>query len=105
MKAPGKIGFRIGAAALVAAGLAGCSSISDHRGYVIDPALTQRVKQQFAKVDTLLDSYRDPKEPGGFKRYTAEIKTADAAKLSRSIQALQEPLSKIAEKVATVGRS
>ena len=71
----------------------------------IDPALTQRVKQQFAKVDTLLDSYRDPKEPGGFKRYTAEIKTADAAKLSRSIQALQEPLSKIAEKVATVGRS
>ncbi|MBV6303908.1 EfeM/EfeO family lipoprotein [Candidimonas humi] len=71
----------------------------------IDPALTKRVKQQFAKVDTLLDSYRDPKEPGGFKRYTAEIKTADAAKLSRSIQALQEPLSKIAEKVATAGRS
>lgn len=71
----------------------------------IDPALTQRVKQQFAKVNALLDTYRDPKEPGGFKRYTAEIKAADAAKLSRSIQALQEPLSKIAEKVATVGRS
>ncbi|MBO9601919.1 MAG: outer membrane protein assembly factor BamE [Novosphingobium sp.] len=44
MKAPGKIGFRIGAAALVAAGLAGCSSISDHRGYVIDPALTQSIQ-------------------------------------------------------------
>jgi iron uptake system component EfeO len=71
----------------------------------IDPALTQRVKQQFAKVDAMLDGYRDPKEPGGFKRYTAEIKAADAAKLSRGIQALQEPLSKIAEKVATVGRS
>ncbi|OWT65897.1 peptidase M75 [Candidimonas nitroreducens] len=70
----------------------------------IDPALTKRVKQQFAKVDTLLDSYRDPNEPGGFKRYTSDIKTADAAKLSRGIQALQEPLSKIAEKVATVGR-
>jgi iron uptake system component EfeO len=71
----------------------------------IDPALTQRVKQQFSKVDTLLDSYRDPNEPGGFRRYTAEIKAADAAKLSRSIQALQEPLSKIAEKVAIAGRS
>jgi iron uptake system component EfeO len=71
----------------------------------IDPVLTQRVKQQFAKVDAMLDGYRDPKEPGGFKRYTAEIKAADAAKLSRGIQALQEPLSKIAEKVATVGRS
>ncbi len=71
----------------------------------IDPALTQRVKQQFAKVDAMLDGYRDPKEPGGFKRYTAEIKAADAARLSRGIQALQEPLSKIAEKVATAGRS
>lgn len=71
----------------------------------IDPALTQRVKRQFAKVDAMLDGYRDPKEPGGFKRYTAAIKAADAARLSRGIQALQEPLSKIAEKVATVGRS
>lgn len=71
----------------------------------IDPALTQQVKQQFAKVEALLDSYRDPTEPGGFKLYTAEMKAADAAKLSHAIQALQEPLSKIAEKVATVGRS
>lgn len=70
----------------------------------IDPALTDRVARQFAKVDALLDSYRDPDEPGGFKRYTAEVKAADAAKLSRSVQALQEPLSRIAEKVATVGR-
>lgn len=70
----------------------------------IDPALTERVGQQFAKVNALLDTYRDPNEPGGFKRYTAEIKAADAARLSRGIQALQEPLSKIAEKVATVGQ-
>ncbi|TAL79942.1 MAG: EfeM/EfeO family lipoprotein [Burkholderiaceae bacterium] len=71
----------------------------------IDPALTQQVKQQFAKVEALLDSYRDPNVPGGFKLYTAQIKAADAAKLSRAIQALQEPLSRVAEKVATVGRS
>jgi iron uptake system component EfeO len=30
------------------------------------------------------------------------LKASDGAKLSKSIQALQEPLSKIAEKVATV---
>lgn len=71
----------------------------------IDPALTQRVNDQFAKVNALLDGYRDPHEAGGFRRYTAAVKAADAAKLSRAIQALQEPLSKIAEKVATAGRS
>lgn len=69
----------------------------------IDRALTQRLNDRFAAVDALLEGYRDPNEPGGFKRYTADIKTADAAKLSRAVQALQEPLSKIAEKVATAG--
>lgn len=69
----------------------------------IDPDLTQRVSAQFAAVHTMLDTYRDPKVSGGFKYYTAEIKAADGAKLSRSVQALQEPLSKIAEKVATSG--
>jgi len=69
----------------------------------IDPDLTQRVSAQFAAVHTLLDTYRDPKVAGGFKYYTADIKAADGAKLSRTVQALQEPLSKIAEKVATSG--
>ncbi|EIC85920.1 iron uptake system protein EfeO [Serratia sp. M24T3] len=69
----------------------------------IDPDLTKRVSDQFDAVNKLLDTYREPKNPGGFKYYTAEIKAADGAKLSRSVQALQEPLSKIAEKVATSG--
>jgi iron uptake system component EfeO len=68
----------------------------------IDPELANRVSSQFATVIALLDAYRDPGIPGGYKIYSAELKSADAAKLSRSIQALQEPLSKIAEKVATV---
>ncbi|MBS0221307.1 MAG: EfeM/EfeO family lipoprotein [Proteobacteria bacterium] len=67
----------------------------------IDPDLTKRVQMQFAAVTTLLDGYRDPTVPGGFRLYTAELKASDATKLSRSIQSLQEPLSKIAEKVAT----
>jgi iron uptake system component EfeO len=52
-------------------------------------------------VTKLLETYRDPNELGGYKRYTAELKASDANKLSKAIQALQEPLSRIAEKVAT----
>jgi iron uptake system component EfeO len=67
----------------------------------IDADLTRRVKDQFAKVHAMLRTYRDPKEPGGYKLYTAALKASDSVKLSKAIQALQEPLSKIAEKVAT----
>ncbi|ARU92958.1 iron uptake system protein EfeO [Tatumella citrea] len=69
----------------------------------IDPDLTKRVESQFANVNKMLDAYRDGKIAGGYKYYTADLKAADAAKLSKAVQALQEPLSKIAEKVATVG--
>lgn len=69
----------------------------------IDPELAKQVQTQFANVHTLLETYRDPSEPGGFKIYTAELRASDGAKLSKAIQALQEPLSKIAEKVATAG--
>lgn len=67
----------------------------------IDAGLTQHVAAEFAKVKALLDTYRDPNQPGGYRLYTAELKASDGAKLSRAIQALQEPLSRIAEKVAT----
>ncbi|MCB8881556.1 EfeM/EfeO family lipoprotein [Acidisoma cellulosilytica] len=67
----------------------------------IDPDLTARVQGEFAKVNAMLDTYRDKSQPGGYELYTAQVKAADAAKLSKAIQALQEPLSKIGEKVAT----
>ncbi|WP_199178612.1 iron uptake system protein EfeO [Acidimangrovimonas sediminis] len=67
----------------------------------IDPALTKQIADRFAQVSKLLDSYRDKAEPGGYRLYTAKVKAADAAKLSRAVQSLQEPLSSIAEKVAT----
>ncbi len=69
----------------------------------IDAGLTEHVAAEFAKVKALLDTYRDPNQPGGYRLYTAELKASDGAKLSRAIQALQEPLSRIAEKVATAG--
>ena len=67
----------------------------------IDPELTAQVNTQFANVKALLETYRDPAQPGGYKLYTEEMKASDAAELSRAVQALQEPLSQIAEKVAT----
>jgi iron uptake system component EfeO len=67
----------------------------------IDGDLTKQVNAQFENVLKLLETYRDPNELGGYKRYTAELKASDANKLSKAIQALQEPLSRIAEKVAT----
>lgn len=68
---------------------------------LIDPALTDQVNAQFAKVNQLLDTYRDSSQLGGYKQYTAALKASDAAKLSHAVQALQEPLSQIAERVAT----
>jgi iron uptake system component EfeO len=69
----------------------------------IDPDLTKRVADQFAQVNALLDTYRDSDVPGGYKLYTPALKASDGARLSRAVQALQEPLSQIAEKVATAG--
>ena len=42
-----------------------------------------------------------PLVPGGYKLYSEELKAEDTVKLSQAIQSLQEPLSRIAEKVAT----
>jgi iron uptake system component EfeO len=67
----------------------------------IDASLTSQIRTQFDKVNTLLDTYRDPAAIGGYRTYTAELKATDANKLSQAVQALQDPLSRLAEKVAT----
>lgn len=67
----------------------------------IDAQLTKQISTQFDAVDALLDEYRDSAALGGYKAYTAALKATDASTLSRGVQALQVPLSKIAEKVAT----
>jgi iron uptake system component EfeO len=68
----------------------------------IDSALTDRVRLQFDAVNKALDAYRDPSQLGGFVRWTPEVRAKDAAGLSKIVQALQDPLSQIAQKVATV---
>jgi len=67
----------------------------------IDPDLTTTVAARFDEVKTLLKGYEDSSALGGYKTYTAALRASDAATLSKSIQALQEPLATIAEKVAT----
>jgi iron uptake system component EfeO len=69
----------------------------------IDAEFTQRIRDRFAAVQSMLETYRDPDALGGYARYTAELRKSDARKLSRAIQTLQEPLAQIAEKVATAG--
>ncbi|MHA7986120.1 iron uptake system protein EfeO [Rathayibacter sp. CAU 1779] len=67
----------------------------------IDTNLTKQIETQFTKVNKLLDTYRDPSAVGGYVTYTPALKASDANKLSQAVQALQDPLSRLAEKVAT----
>lgn len=67
----------------------------------IDAGLTAEIDKQFGIVTALLDSYRDASQPGGYRLYDDAVKSSDGPKLSQAVQALQSPLSKIAEKVAT----
>jgi iron uptake system component EfeO len=69
----------------------------------IDATLAEQVTDQFTAVTTMLDTYRDPSAVGGYKTYTDQLRASDGPKLSAAVQALQEPLSQIAEKVATAG--
>jgi iron uptake system component EfeO len=69
----------------------------------IDPDLTSQVSAQFDAVNAVLDTYRDASQLGGYVIYTPALQASDAAKLSQTVQGLQEPLSQIAEKVATAG--
>ncbi|GAA4663780.1 iron uptake system protein EfeO [Frondihabitans cladoniiphilus] len=67
----------------------------------LDPTLTKSIVAQFQATDALLDKYRDANALGGYVSYTDALKASDANTLSQQVQALQDPLSQLAEKVAT----
>ena len=67
----------------------------------IDPNITRTISQRFDAVNTMLNGYRDPHAIGGYRLYTAQLKKTDANKLSQTVQALQDSLANLAEKVAT----
>lgn len=68
---------------------------------MIDQDLTDQVNAEFTTVLALLDTYRDESIPGGFILYTPEVRDSEGPTLSKAVQLLQEPLARIAEKVAT----
>ncbi|MFP5022439.1 iron uptake system protein EfeO [Pseudonocardia phyllosphaerae] len=65
----------------------------------IDANLVQTIDKQFESVLSMLDTYRDPSAPGGFKVYTPQLRASDAKKLTAAIQPLHDSLAAIAQKV------
>lgn len=64
-----------------------------------DKALTAELDKQFAALNTLLDDYRADKNSYDFTSYD-KVSDADRKKLSDAVNALAEPLSKLAAAVA-----
>ncbi|MFI6338119.1 iron uptake system protein EfeO [Streptomyces sp. NPDC050535] len=63
-----------------------------------DAALTKELDKQFAALDTLLDNYRADKTSYDFTSYD-KVGDADRKELSDAVNALAEPLSKLAAAV------
>jgi iron uptake system component EfeO len=66
----------------------------------IDPTLTTTITKAFGAVDTLLDKYRDTKQPSGFVLYLS-LNQADKVALAQAVLAVAEPLSRVASKVVS----
>lgn len=69
----------------------------------IDPTLSKQIQDQFTKVDQVMSKYRDASSLGGYKTYDDATKAEASTKISQAVQALQEPMSKLAAKVANAG--
>jgi iron uptake system component EfeO len=65
----------------------------------IDAALSANIAVRFAALDKLVDGYRTKRDTSGYQLYT-ELDTADKKNLAAAVKAVQEPLSKVASKVA-----
>ena len=67
----------------------------------IDSTLTGTISARFAALNSLLDKYRDKNQPSGFVLYTS-LTRADVTTLAQSVQAVAEPVSRVASKVVNV---
>ncbi|WP_328909865.1 cupredoxin domain-containing protein [Streptomyces sp. NBC_00234] len=63
-----------------------------------DPALTTSLDKEFAAIDTLLDKYREDKNSYEFTSYD-KVGKAERKELSDAVNALAEPLSRLAAAV------
>ncbi len=64
-----------------------------------DPDLVTELDARFAEVRTALDPYRDPSAPGGFVSYDT-VGEEQRRELARVVDALSEPLSRLAAAAA-----
>lgn len=67
----------------------------------LNPSLTDTITQQFANVDKVMGKYRDATALGGYVTYDDATKATAANTISQAVQALQDPLSQLAQKVAS----
>ena len=65
----------------------------------IDKSLGDTIAAQFAALNQVLDGYRSTSDPSGYVLYTT-LGDADVRALASAVKAVQEPLSKVAAKVA-----
>jgi iron uptake system component EfeO len=65
---------------------------------LIDAALSAQVATAFTALDTVIDKYRTKDNASGFVFYSV-LTDADRTALSQALQAVNEPLSKVAGKV------
>lgn len=65
----------------------------------MDSALAHQIEERFEALDKLVETYRDPSQPSGYETYTA-LGAKDKHQLAAAVTAVQEPLSRVASKVA-----
>ncbi len=67
----------------------------------VDADLVEQVVTQFGNVDKALATLRDKASPGGYLPWDKATREKHSKALSQAVLALQQPMQKIAEKVAT----
>ncbi|MGX7697057.1 iron uptake system protein EfeO [Gordonia polyisoprenivorans] len=65
----------------------------------IDPQLATTIQQAFDRVDSLIDSFRDPNGPGGFKPFN-DVTEQQKRDMAAAIIAVKDPLSQAGGKIA-----
>ncbi|RPA65340.1 peptidase M75 family protein [Gordonia oryzae] len=65
----------------------------------IDPQLTTTIQQAFDRVNSLIDSFRDPNGPGGFKPFN-DVTEQQKREMATAIIAVKDPLSQAGGKIA-----
>jgi iron uptake system component EfeO len=65
----------------------------------IDQSLSMTIEHAFAALGRLVDRYRTDANPSGFQLY-GQLTAADKTSLAAAVKAVQEPLSRVASKVA-----